>query len=163
MIIRSLMAYASGAGTCCFSVLLVAGTGCGGTSDTLPTTDLGSTTTLTLKNVPTGCPTTETAADLYSSVVMNNCAVASCHGPGGTSFQLSSAADLHTKWVGQRSTLYSGVTFPLVTAGSVDKSFLMYKITGSQDSYGSRMPNTGTALTSAQICKFVAWIESGAN
>ena len=96
-------------------------------------------------------------------MIANNCAVSGCHGQNSVSFQLSSAADLHTKWVGQRSNLYSGVALPLVTANNLEQSFVMYKLTGSQGQNGSRMPNTGAALTSAQICKFVAWINSGAN
>ncbi len=40
----------------------------------------------------------------------------------------------------------------------------MYKILGEQSgTEGLRMPNGGTSLTAAQICKFIAWIDSGAN
>ena len=144
-------------------VALCLAAGCGGTANN-GTPDLSTpAVTLTLKNVPTGCPTTETAADLYTTVVSTSCALNGCHGQNSTSFHLLSATDLHDQWVGKRSNLYAGVTQPFVTAGDVNASWVMYKLTGSQGQFGSQMPSTGSKLTDAQVCKFVAWISSGAN
>jgi hypothetical protein len=137
------------------------GTGCGGPTTT-GTMDMASAGGLTLKNVPTGCPSSETAADLWTSVVQPTCAVAGCHSTGGTSFALTAAADMHSKWVGVNSALYPQVGMPYVTANNLNTSFLMYKITGSQGKYGAQMPQTGIPLSTANMCKFVAWINSGA-
>ena len=119
---------------------------------------------LTLKGVPTNCPASETAADLYTTVVQNTCAVSGCHGASGTSFQITAAADMHTKWVGVKSSLYasSGVTMPYVTANDVNSSFLMYKLTGSQGKFGAAMPEGLGMLDSTKLCKFVAWINNSA-
>ena len=114
-----------------------------------------------MSNLPTGCPSSQTASDLYTTVVANSCATASCHGNNGTSFQLGSAADLRDKFVGKSSKLYAGVSMPYVTANDVNKSWIMYKLTGSQGQFGSKMP-LGGSLTNEQLCKFVAWINSGA-
>lgn len=144
-----------------FTVALpvVIASGCGSNQDTflspLPAV-------LTLMNVPTGCPTSESAADLYTTVVANTCAVANCHGQNGNAFLLQNPADLRAQWVNKPSKLYAAVAQPFVTPNDVNKSWIMYKLTGSQGPYGSKMPSAG-ALTSDQVCKFVAWINSGAN
>jgi hypothetical protein len=153
----------SGLAASLLTSLVVTVLGCGGDGTNPGTADMATTkTTLTLTGVPTGCPATETAADLYTSVVKNSCAIDGCHGTNGTSFTISAAADLNSKWVGIKSPLYTAVTMPFVTANSVNNSFIMYKLTGSQGNYGLQMPETGGPLSSAQLCKFVSWINSGA-
>ena len=146
--------------------LTMAATGCGGTGtgsgDMRSAGDMPASGRA-LKNLPTGCPTSETAADLYSTLVQSTCAVTGCHGMTQVIFQITSAADLHAKWVGKIS-MEGANSLPYITANNLDKSFLMYKIMGQQSgAEGQRMPNTGINLTNAQICKFIAWIESGAN
>lgn len=137
--------------------------GCGGNTPGMTGTDMaGGTGGLTLKNLPTGCPATETAADLYTTVVLPKCAIPGCHAANGTSFSITSAADMHTKWVGVKSSLYAAaVSFPYVTANNSSQSFLLYKLTNSQGNNGGQMP-VGGALSSSEICKFVSWINSGA-
>ncbi len=132
--------------------------GCGGTPVGV---DMG-TTGRALKNLPTGCPATETSDDLYSTLVKPTCATPACHVAGNQLFfSIGKASDLHDQWVGKTSSEGGGL--PDVTASNLDKSFLMYKITGQQtQAEGARMPNTGVNLTDAQICKFIAWIKGGA-
>jgi hypothetical protein len=142
-------------------LIIAIAAGCGGGGSTTISDMTVAPVKLTLTNVPTGCPTTETAADLYSTVVATSCALANCHSTNGTSFSLTSAADLHDKWVGKRSNLYPVISQPYVTAADLNQSWIMYKLTGSHGQYGSKMP-IGPALTTEQLCKFVAWINSGA-
>ena len=147
----------------CLPLLVAVATGCGCGGGSSSTADLSvAPAKLTLTNVPTGCPTTETAADRYSTVVASSCALANCHGTSGLGYQLFSAADMRAQWIDKPVKLYSTVGLSYITPGDLNKSFIMYKLTGSQGQYGGMMPSTG-ALTSAQICKFVAWIGSGAN
>ena len=148
---------------CGLPLLFAIPAGCGGGGGSSTIADMTVVpAALTLANVPSGCPTTQTAAELYSTVVGPTCAVASCHGTNGTSFSLASATDMHDKWVGKRSGLYPAIAQPYVTATDLNQSWIMYKLTGSHGQYGSKMPIGGT-LTTAQLCKFVAWINSGAS
>ena len=51
-----------------------------------------------------------------------------------------------------------------VTPSDLDRSYLMYKLTGQQASAmggGNSMPRSGR-LRDADLCKFIVWIKEGA-
>ena len=60
----------------------------------------------------------------------------------------------------------SSSALPYVTASDIDKSYLLYKLTGEQlkvpNGNGSQMPQ-GAALLDSEKCRFVRWVKNGAN
>ena len=72
------------------------------------------------------------------------------------------AATMKMNLVGQAS---SGALMNRVTAGDIDKSYLLYKIYGQQFAVpgggGGTMP-TGGMLSDSEICVFVDWVSGGA-
>lgn len=170
---------------------LVVGSGCGGGSttqdmsmvtDMAVKTDLGAVADLapgpdllvppdmqppTAVGVPSGCQASATANDVYT-IVQSKCAIANCHGTNSVHFQITSAADMKTKWINKKADQADSSTLmPYVTPSDVNKSYVVYKLIGEQGKVspygGVTMPQGSAMLTSAQICTFTAWIKSGAN
>jgi hypothetical protein len=174
--------------------VLIASSGCGkgssgsgSTADLAPPSDLGSPTDQAPPSdlavpsdlatppdlappvvaLPSGCPSSATAANVYS-IVQTSCAINSnCHGTSSSHFQIASVADVKTLWVNVNAD-QALVPFPRVTPSNVNRSYLLYKLVGQQNKVapspacGAQMPS-GSTLTQAQICTFVAWVSSGAN
>lgn len=121
----------------------------------------------TAVGVPSGCPASATANEVYA-IVQTKCAIANCHGTNSVHFQITSAADMKTKWVNKKADQADNSTLmPYVTPSDVNKSYVVYKLIGEQGKVspygGVTMPQGSAMLTSAQICTFTAWIKSGAN
>jgi hypothetical protein len=110
-------------------------------------------------------PAVGTAASAsFSSIVQNilvpSCATSGCHASGGTPPVLD-AASAYNALVNAASAESSMV---LVTPGSTDKSYLVYKLLGdvaSAGGTGSMMPPQGS-LAPADIAAIEAWIQNGA-
>ncbi|MFO0578570.1 MAG: hypothetical protein U1A78_31590 [Polyangia bacterium] len=111
--------------------------------------------------VPAGCDTTqaETAANL-NTLVQAKCYGGTCHNNGSLPSMKSAAELLALKNKSSSSSL------PYVTPNDIDKSYLLYKLTGEQlkvpNGNGSKMPQTGSLLDS-EVCRFVRWVKNGAN
>jgi hypothetical protein len=65
---------------------------------------------------------------------------------------LAAGARESTEWYG----------WPIVAPGSPERSYLMYKITGSPGLVGVRMPAAGAALTYDEVHAVERWIDLGA-
>jgi hypothetical protein len=107
-------------------------------------------------NVPTCTPVTSTATTLYQNVVMASC---SCHKTGFP--RMANAADL----VALVNKMPRSAMMPLVTSGDVNRSYLIFRLTGQGDLIpgGSSgfMPLGGNMLTMSQMCQWINWINGG--
>lgn len=118
------------------------------------------------KLVVTNCTAaTVTAATIYSTIIMNNCAGTGCHrGVNGNQPPVmgNSGTDLIAALVGQPSSN----TMNYITANDVDNSYLLYKVFGQQQKVpsggGSQMPLGVDPLSTADMCTLVNWVRSGA-
>ena len=150
---------------------------CGGTTTPSNTADMATNTNRDMATsgpvdmamtppkltVPAGCnPTTagQTSTLLYNTIVMSKCSGQTCHS-NLTVPALKSAADVLALKNKQSST----PAMPYVTPGDIDKSYLLYKLTGEQSKVpsgsGGRMPE-GSVLLDSDICKFIQWVATGA-
>ena len=87
---------------------------------------------------------------------------AGCHGGGGTTFTATTAAEL-SALAGKAAT--QTTKMPLITAGSPEQSYLIYKLYNKQSIAGGNgdiMPQGGPMLAKADLCKFITWIKEGA-
>ncbi len=96
-----------------------------------------------------------TADIVFNQVAKGSCVDRRCH-------SFSSGATLKSAFVGVASAQTR--LFPIVTPSDIDRSYLMYKLTGQQASAmggGGIMPRSGR-LRDADLCKFIVWIKEGA-
>lgn len=111
--------------------------------------------------VPAACDTTqaETANNLIT-LVQSKCYGGTCHNSGSLPSMKTAAELLALKGKSSSAAL------PYVTASDIDKSYLLYKLTGEQtkvpNGNGSKMPQTGSLLDS-ELCRFIRWVKNGAN
>lgn len=141
------------------------GTSGGGDMATQGAADMTQTGDMTMAppklTVPAGCDTTqaETANNLIT-LVTAKCFGGTCHNNGSVPSMKTAAELLALKGKASSSAL------PYVTANDIDKSYLLYKLTGEQlkvaNGNGSKMPQTGSLLDS-ELCRFVRWVKNGAN
>lgn len=110
------------------------------------------------------CTTTGVTADmLFADVAKASCANGRCHAGGDGGLTFTSGATLKSSMVGVASK--QTLVVPLVTAGNVDQSYLMYKLVNQQATVmgrGGIMPRGGMRLPDADLCKFIVWIKEGA-
>ena len=110
------------------------------------------------------CTVTGVTADtLFTDVVKPSCASVMCHATGASGLTFTSGATVKSALVGVAGKQIP--IMPLVTAGSVDGSYVMYKLTGQHLGIGGRgdlMPKGGMRLPDADLCKFIVWIKEGA-
>ena len=121
---------------------------------------------LSLGAIACGPPPYSDVQRVYTS----SCAIGrSCHGSIGVTPMLSEAMS-HGATVNVNSTQ---ISMPLITPGSLERSYLWHKINGTMDALpecqgtaancGSRMPMVGgVALDAAQIETIRRWILAGA-
>ena len=126
----------------------------GGAWDARPPEDMGKPGPV-VTGLPRCTDTGVTADIVFNQVARGSCAGGRCH-------SFSSGATLKSAFVG----VASGQTrlFPIVTPSDIDRSYLMYKLTGQQASAmggGGIMPRAGR-LRDADLCKFIVWIKEGA-
>ncbi len=133
-------------------------------SDMAASPDLASPS---VTGIPTDCAGDVTASDLYTNLVQKNCATASCHGSVAFVWHAQSSTELKSAWVNKAST--EAPSMPYVTPGSVDKSWVMYKLTGQMSKVvsdpsvsGDPMPLGGAPLGHDDLCQFINWIKAGA-
>lgn len=122
----------------------------------------------TVTGLPTDCAAGGTAAQLYTNVIQSKCATTNCHGAtGSVHFSITAASDLKAKWVGKQADQTFATKMNLVTAGNLNQSYVLYKLVNQQekasDSPGGQMPLGGTALGHDDLCRFISWIQGGAN
>lgn len=118
--------------------------------------------------VVTGLPTdcvAATGADLYTNVVVKSCSIGNgCHGSMATNFAITALSDMKTKWVGVKAAQSDGMNY--ITAGDVDKSFIIYKLVNQQNKVGvfpgTSMPRGAALLGHDDLCRFISWIKAGA-
>ncbi len=117
--------------------------------------------------VVTGLPTctvTGVNADMvFTDVARGSCASGMCHNMGSAGLTFTTGATFKSALVGVTSKQVA--TLALVTASNIDKSYLMYKLTGQHTALGGRgdlMPKGGMRLSDANLCKFIVWIKEGA-
>jgi hypothetical protein len=135
----------------------------GGTPDlAMPPRDMGAGPVVT--GLPTCTDTGITADVLFTTLARSSCAVTGdCHSKGDGGLTFTSGATLKSALVGIASKQTTVV--PLVTAGDVDRSYLMYKLTNQQATVmgrGGIMPRGAGRLSDANLCKFIVWIKEGA-
>ena len=136
-----------------------------GTSD-LATTPAGDMTVVPPKLTGVTCASaTVTAAMVYSSVIMNNCAGSGCHqGNGATTLPLfgTSSTSFRAAVVSKQSS----ATMNYITPSDIDNSYLLYKIFNQQQKVsgggGGQMPDNANPLSTANMCLLVNWVRSGA-
>lgn len=135
----------------------------GGTPDlSMPPRDMAAGPMVT--GLPTCTDTGVTADVLFTTVARSSCAVTGdCHAKGDGGLTFTSGATLKSAMVGIASKQTTVV--PLVTAGDVDRSYLMYKLVNQQAAVmgrGGIMPRGAGRLSDANLCKFIVWIKEGA-
>ena len=125
----------------------------------------------TVTGLPTDCAgDVVTAQAVYSGLVSSTCATnSSCHAAGAPRWTAGSANDLKAAWVNKNADGASP-SMPFVTPNDLNRSYVMYKVTGQQrnastdsTTAGSTMPLGGPALTHDQLCLLIQWIKAGAN
>ena len=114
---------------------------------------------------------TVTAASFYSTVINqgtgtanSTCASAGCHVAAGMG--ATPAMDTMATFIANLKGKPSSATMNYVTPNDVDKSFLLYKITGQHlrvQQFGEQMPSLKPALSAMQQCTIINWVRSGAN
>lgn len=150
---------------------------CGGGTTPSNTTDMSTTTmgdmatsgpvdmamTPPKLTVPAACTpmmSGQTSSALYTSIVMSKCSGQTCHS-NLTVPSLKNAADI----LALKNKASSTGSMPYVTPGDIDKSYLLYKLTGEQlkvpSGSGGRMPEGGM-LQESEICRFIQWVATGA-
>ncbi|WP_434418883.1 DUF4215 domain-containing protein [Nannocystis pusilla] len=107
-----------------------------------------------------GCePAVVDAQTVYDTVVAANC---TCHAGGSGGLTIVDASTLKGNTIGVPS---SSADMPRVTPGTIDESYLLFKILGQQHNVpgggGASMPLAGT-LTDEQRCMLINWVASGA-
>jgi len=110
-----------------------------------------------MATLPSCTPVQITGSQVYAGV-FNGC---SCH--KSTAPRMASAADLMANLVNK---MPRAAMMPLVTPGDVNRSYLIFRLTGEGDLIpgGSSgfMPLGGSKLNTSQMCQVVNWIRSGA-
>lgn len=102
---------------------------------------------------------------VFSSVGKTYCANGRCHSSGAGSLTFTDGASMKTAMVGKKSG--QATTLDMVKAGNVDQSYLIYKLMDQHlaagvGGRGELMPKGGSKLPSADLCKFVVWVQEGA-
>ena len=113
--------------------------------------------------LPTCTDTGVTADMVYSAVAKTACG--RCHGTGAGGLTFTDGATFRSSQVGKKSGQATGLD--MVKAGSVDGSYLIYKLMNQQTApgvggSGAIMPKGGTKLPDADLCKFIVWVKEGA-
>lgn len=119
--------------------------------------------------VPTTCTpaTGVTASSFYTTIIKANCAVAGCHVAGATppNYDGSAATFVaNVKNVSAGRAMVSSMQY--IKPNDYNNSFLLYKIAGQQGKVpfgGDRMPQGRAALSDADQCTLISWVNSGAN
>lgn len=120
-----------------------------------------------LSGLPTDCTPGTTLDVLYSTVVAPRCAVESCHGNPYSQWGALTAGQFRSVMVNQRDTQSPNLV--RVKPSDLSGSYLMYKLTNQQTKVapafraGVQMPNGQTPLDHDSLCKFISWIQAGAN
>ncbi len=106
-----------------------------------------------------------TADMVFSSVAKASCANGRCHSTGAAGLTFTDGATLKSGTVGKKSS--QAAMLDIVKAGSVDGSYLIYKLMNQHmapgvGGRGELMPKGGTKLPDADLCKFIVWVQEGA-
>ena len=111
-----------------------------------------------MATLPTCTQVTTNATQVFAGVINGSC---SCHKT--TAPRMASAADLINNLVNKMPRT---AMMPLVTPNDVNRSYLMFRLSGEGDLIpgGSSgfMPLGGSKLNTSQMCQVVNWIRSGA-
>jgi len=124
----------------------------GGDSPGTPTGPGGDTNDRVVKQDPSF------SADIQEIFVRKGCTASSCHGSslsGGLDLRSSAA---HASLVGVAAVGETGVR---VIPGDPQNSYLVIKLEGRQ-SFGARMPLTGSVLDNIDITNVRNWVTQGA-
>lgn len=121
--------------------------------------DLGPAEKPKLTGLPMCTASTVSAADLYTKTVGTNCRVGMCH------MNAVDAKAIIDWWVGKPAL--GTAAMPLVTAGDIDQSYVMYKLMGQHMNplvrgMGVSMPRNKPRLSDEHLCNFINWIKGGA-
>ncbi|MFN8061062.1 MAG: hypothetical protein U0Q12_18025 [Vicinamibacterales bacterium] len=100
---------------------------------------------------------TESFASIQSVVFASKCT--SCHGATRTEASLNLQTGAYANLVNRRSTQ---TAFLLVSPNDPENSYLIHKLEGRSGIVGTRMPQTGAALSTSDIDVIKRWIQSGA-
>jgi cysteine-rich repeat protein len=111
--------------------------------------------------MPPDCAPAQVSAGQAWQAVAGAC---NCHGKGvGTALIFKDGPSFRDSMVGVPSTM---ATIDIVTAGDVDRSYLLFKLLNQQTNVvgggGNPMP-IGKVLTEGQLCTVIEWVRSGAN
>jgi hypothetical protein len=131
--------------TCIAASALLIAYGCGGSSPTAPSSGSGSGATLTA-----------TFSSIQTVILTPRC---SGHHNGSQSPDLRPAS-AYASLVNARSTEQPNLF--LVAPGDPEASYLIHKLEGRAGISGSRMPQGGPFLSSADIAVIRSWIQAGA-
>ncbi|MFZ6184237.1 DUF4215 domain-containing protein [Nannocystis pusilla] len=111
--------------------------------------------------MPPDCAPAQVSAGQAWQAVAGAC---NCHGKGvGTALIFKDGPSFRDSMVGVPSSM---ATIDIVTAGDVDRSYLLFKLLNQQTNVvgggGNPMP-IGKVLTEGQLCTVIEWVRSGAN
>lgn len=112
------------------------------------------------------CTDKNVTADLvFTSVGKASCANGRCHSTGAGGLTFTDGATMKSAMVGKKSG--QATTLDVVKASNVDQSYLIYKLMDQHlaagvGGRGELMPKGGSKLPSADLCKFVVWVQEGA-
>ncbi|MCY1060118.1 DUF4215 domain-containing protein [Nannocystis sp. SCPEA4] len=111
--------------------------------------------------VPLDCAPASVSAAQAWQAVKGSC---NCHGNGvGTSLIFKDGESFRDSMVGVPSTM---AAIDIVTAGDVDRSYLLFKLLNQQTNVvgggGNPMP-IGKVLSDAQLCTVIEWVRGGAD
>jgi hypothetical protein len=102
-------------------------------------------------------------SDVYPIIESKGCGSIACHGgpKAAEGLDLSSESKAYSDLVGVNASQCG--SRKRVAPGDPDASYLINKVTGIGMCFGSKMPKTGSGLSSAQVDELRAWIGSGAD
>jgi hypothetical protein len=117
--------------------------------------------------LPTDCTPGTTLVDLYNTVVAPRCIADGCHRNQFMLWGALTASQFRDAVVGVKAT--QAPSLLRVKSGDVNGSYLIYKLVNQQTKVafsqvaGVQMPNGGMQLDHDSLCKFISWVQGGAN
>lgn len=120
--------------------------------------------------LPTDCTPGTTLVDLYNTVVAPKCIADGCHRNQFMLWGALTASQFRDAVVNVKATQTNqSSNLMRVKPGDVNGSYLIYKLVNQQTKVafsqvaGVQMPNGAMALDKDSLCKFISWVQGGAN
>lgn len=117
--------------------------------------------------LPTDCTPGTTLTDVYNNVFVPRCGVDACHRNQFALFGALTAAQFRDAVVNVKASQPPNMM--RVKPGDLNGSYLIYKLVNQQTKVafsqvaGVQMPNGAMPLDKDSLCKFISWVQGGAN